>query len=410
VGRRVDAPTANGRPHGLGGEQGNRGTPKEFERTGTLAERRGKGEGSIRKRPDGRWEASVEIEAEPGIARRRKYIYGRTRREVQERLVVYLNELQDGTAAKPNRETVARYLEHWLELKRLSVKPRSLEFYTHYVRAHIIPHVGKVQLTKLSEKQIETMYAQLHVKLAAQTVQHCRAVLRNALNHAVRRRLIPRNPATLAEAPRVPRHEIKPLGAEEVKRFLTEAQEDRLCALYLLAVTSGLRQGELYGLRWSDIDFPREAIRVNATLHRQVKAWELAEPKSATSRRMVAIPRFVIEALKEHRKRQVEERLASRAWQENELVFCSIRGTPLRPQNVQRRSFKPLLRKAGLPDIRFHDLRHTAASLLLRAGEHPKVVQERLGHSSIALTMDLYSHLIDNMQAAAAEKLQRLLG
>jgi integrase len=193
------------------------------------------------------------------------------------------------------------------------------------------------------------------------------------------------------------------LAPDQVIRLLAAAKDDRLEALYVLAVTTGLRQGELLGLQWEDVDFPGAALHVRHTLHELNGRLWIGEPKTKRACRQVDLPAIAVVALRGHRERMlIEDR-------SDGLVFCDTQGGPLRKSNLLRRSFLPLLKRAGLPAIRFHDLRHTAATLLLAQGVHPKIVQERLGHSNIALTLDTYSHVLPGMGREAASKLDALL-
>jgi integrase len=240
--------------------------------------------------------------------------------------------------------------------------------------------------------------------VSARVRQLTHAVLRRSLKQALKWGLIQRNPCDAVDAPRVAKREISPLTAQQVQVFLKAAKRDRLYALYVTAIATGLRQGELFALRWSDVDLKRRVISVRYTLVETSSERFLAEPKSAKSRRQVDVPQFAIEALVDHRKRMIAEGLAAFEW-----VFCDTQGGQLRRSNVIRTSMKPILKRAKLSGVRFHDLRHTSATLLLSQGVHPKIVQERLGHSQISLTLDTYSHMLPTMQLEAAGKLDRLL-
>jgi integrase len=262
-------------------------------------------------------------------------------------------------------------------------------------------------LAKLTPQQIAACYGDLLAKgLAPRTVQYAHAVLHRALDQAVRWNLIVRNPTDAVDAPRPQRKEIAVLNAEQAQRFLDAAKGDRLHALYVLALMTGMRQGELLGLRWQDVDLGAGSVSVRRTLVRTSQGWSWAEPKTAKGRRTVALPAIAVEALRQHRIKQLEERLrAGSIWDDHDLVFPNHTGKPLERQNVVKRSFRPLLNRAGLPANR---LRHSAATLLLLLGEHPKVVQERLGHSTIGVTMDTYSHVLPDMQRKAADRLDTL--
>ncbi len=236
------------------------------------------------------------------------------------------------------------------------------------------------------------------------------AVLRRALKQALKWELVARNAAQLVDAPRVAQREIESFTPEQAKTFLDAIRGDRLEALYSVALAVGLRKGEILGLKWSDVDLDKRTLTVRASLQRINGALILVEPKSRQSRRTVALPRTVTDALRPHRARQFQERLlACSLWQDHGLVFPTTIGTPMDTRNLTRH-FKRALQGAGLPLRRFHDLRHSCASLLLAQGVHPRVVMEILGHSQISLTMNTYSHVIDELQHEAAAQIDAVLG
>ena len=226
----------------------------------------------------------------------------------------------------------------------------------------------------------------------------------SALVTAVRWGLVIRNVAEAVDRPTVPKHEITPLDVEQAKKFLEAAESDRLHSLYVLALTTGCRQGELFGLEWSDIDLKAGTLMVRRTLVELSGKITTNEPKTAKGRRLIELPGMAVESLWQHKAKLMVEGLASCPF-----VFPDSEGNHLRRQNVLRRSFQPILKRTGLKDVRFHDLRHSSATLLLSAGVHPKVVQERLGHSQIGVTMDTYSHVLPTMQREASGKLDGLL-
>ena len=374
-----------------------------------MTKQRGHGEGSISQRLDGRWRAEISLEGGG-----RKTYYGKTRREVADKLKEALRDQQQGTLVTGANQTVATFLERWLaDSVKPSVRPRTHEGYCQQVRVHIIPALGKLHLTKLTAQHLQTHYqAQLAAGLSSSSVRQQHAILHRALEQAARWRLVARNVADLVDAPQPARKEMQPLDTGQVRRFLIAAAEDRFYALYCLAVTTGMRQSELLGLAWVDVDLDRASLAVRQQLVRvQGEGFRLAEPKTGKGRRAITLPPFVVDALRQHRKRQLEERLAlGPEWEEQGLVFPNELGKPAERSNLVQRSFQPILEKAGLPRIRFHDLRHTAATLLLSEGTHPKIVQERLGHSTIAITLDVYSHVLPSMQIETASKLEGLLG
>jgi len=245
--------------------------------------------------------------------------------------------------------------------------------------------------------------------LSPRSVEYAFSVLSRALNVALRWDLVPRNVCKSATPPRVPKHEIKPLLPEEARQFLAAIKGDRLEAMYVVALALGLRKGECLGLRWNDVDLDAGNLNVRYALQRLKGKVELVEPKSERSRRQIALPEFALRALKAHRARQLEERLlAGTKWQDTAHVFANALGAPLDPRQINR-DFRRALTKAGLSAQRFHDLRHTAATLLLVQGVHPRVVMELLGHSQISLTLGTYSHVSPALQREAADKMNALL-
>jgi integrase len=269
-----------------------------------------------------------------------------------------------------------------------------------------------VILSRLTPQQVQQLYAQkLSAGLSPTTVAHLHAVLHRALGAALRLGLVQRNVTELVDAPHVSPPEMQVLTPEQARIFLQAASTDRLEALYVLAITSGMRLGELLAVKWRDVDLDRGSLQVRATLQHTDEGYNFFQPKTKRSRRHVTLTRGAVEALRRHRARQAEERLlAGAGWKDLGLIFTNTAGGPLHKSNLHFRSFKPLLQAAGLPPIRFHDLRHTAATLLFLQGVHPKVVSEMLGHASVSITLDLYSHVLPNMQRDASDALDRLLG
>ena len=259
-------------------------------------------------------------------------------------------------------------------------------------------------MSKLRPTHVQGLYATLQQNSVSPRMrQIVHAVLSRALKQAVRMRTIPLNPCNAVDRPRAPRREMTALDAGQVKKLFETARGDPLEALYVTAVGTGARLGELLGLKWVDIDFESKTVSIQRTLLDLNGRLEVGDTKTPRSRRRIDLPDFVVTALKNHRLRSPAQPHPT-AW-----VFSDANGGPLRKSNFTRRSFRPLLKKAGLPPIRFHDLRHTAASLLFAEGVHPKVVQERLGHATIAITLDTYSHVIPTMQKEAATQLDALL-
>jgi integrase len=360
--------------------------------------RRGQGEGSIYRRPDGRWVAVLDLGWRDG-KRTRKYLYGRTREQVARRLARALVQQQQGHEFANERLTLEQFLGRWLEAKRGTVRPGTWSRYEELVGLHVNPKIGRRRLARLRPEQLQQFYGELQASRSPATVLKVHRMLHSAFKLAVRWGAMPQNTTELVIAPAVGRHEFDTFTAEQARRFLQAAQGDRLEALYVLAITTGMRQGELLGLRWQDVDLERRRLQ----LVRQLKTRQ--------SRRAVLLPELAATALVDHRARQAAEReQQGTCWEEHGLVFPNLAGRPLNPTNLRQRSFFPLLARAGLPRIRFHDLRHSCATLLLGEGVHPKIVSDLLGHSQIGITLDLYSHVTATMQAVAAEAMGRLLG
>jgi integrase len=372
--------------------------------------KRGHHEGSIYQRQDGRWTASLTLGYENGKRKRKSY-YGKTQREVREQLTAARHAQQQGMPLATDRQTVGRFLDRWLnESAKPTLRPRTYTSYAQLIRLHLAPELGRISLAKLSPQEVqELLNRKLAAGLSPRTVQYLHAVLRRALNQAVKWGLVPRNVATLVDPPRVQRADVRPFTPEEARAFLGAVQGDRLEALYTVALAIGLRQGEALGLRWQDVDLEAGALSVRTALQRVDGRLQLVEPKSATSRRTIALPQIASITLRAHRSNQLQERLfAGESWQESGLVFTTRLGKPLIARNVFR-AFQRVLARAGIPHQRFHDLRHTCATLLLAQGIHPRVVMEILGHSQISLTMNTYSHVVPTLQKEAAIRMDDLL-
>jgi len=358
-----------------------------------------------------RWVASLTVGWDTAGRRKRMRYSAKTRREVAAWLAERLAERGKGLLVEPSRQTVAGFLETWLEdAVRPRRAPRTFETYAGICRGHVIPAIGKVLLAKLTPQHLLRLYNQERAAGHNRTALMIHSVLHAAFDQAVKWGLLARNPADGVQRPQHHSRKMRSLTLEEAGRFLDAAKGNRLEALFVLAVSVGLRQGELFGLRWGDIDLTAGTLQVQRTLAQIDGAFVFGEPKSETSRRKVALPAIALAALKKHRATQAAEKLVlAEVWADPELVFTTRIGAPLVRSPFTRRSFKPLLTKAGLPDMRFHDLRHTAASLLLAAGENMKVIQELLGHARFATTADTYAHTLPDQNRQAAETMDRLL-
>ena len=355
-----------------------------------MAKRRSKGEGTIYQRPDGLWVAQITL---PNGKRKTKY--SKTQKVVKDWLLTQRNALQQGVWVKDDTLTISNFFDRFLsDTLRYKVKPKTYQSYSSLIRLHINPVVGHLRLVELRPYHLQDLYSKkIESGLSKRTVQYIHAVVHRGLDQAFRWGIVTRNVADLVESPRPERKELKVFSIEQCRTFLEGIKNDRLFPFYSLAIGCGLRLGELIPLQYSDFNFENSTLSVNRTLQRVSGQTIIGEPKSEKSRRIVAVPAFALETLKKSEG----------------YVFTTGNGTLFSPRNIQRH-FANTLVKLGLPKIRFHDLRHTFASIMLQLPNvHPKAVQEALGHSTISMTLDLYSHLIPSMQKDAAEKLDKVL-
>ena len=368
--------------------------------------RRGNGEGTICKRSDGRWVAAVSYPDGP-----RKWIYGATRAEVDAKLTAAKRARDQGLPASEERRTLGAFLIEWLEASRSTLRARTWVRYEELVRLHIIPELGHVALARLGPEQLQRLYAaKLAGGLSPTTVHHVHAVVHRALSQAERWGRVPRNVASLVDGPRVARREMATLTEEQLRRLDDAIAGDELEGLFVVAFTTGMRLSEILGLRWRDVDLDRAEIQLRSTLEWSGDEFGFSEPKTRGSRRHILLTAHAIASLRRHRVRQAAARLAAgAAWGDYDLVFTNVVGQPV-AESTLRLVYRAALKRAGLPRIRFHDLRHTAATIALGRGVHPKVVSEMLGHSRIAVTLDLYSHVTPTMQREAVAAMDAAMG
>ncbi len=367
--------------------------------------------GSIIRR-NGRYGYRIDLGADPSTGKRRQSSKQgfRTKREAERALDTQLASLETGTVVGRSAVTVERFLEDWLGSQRARLKETSWASYklaTDRVKARL----GKVKLQALTPMQIEIFYSDLAVAgthskrpLSAKTIRNTHTVLRKALSDAERLGLVNRNAAASAKPP-VPQYVAhRTWSVDEVRQFLARTEHDRLVATYVLLVTTGMRRGEALGLRWRDLDLHASEVAVVQTLTTVGTRTLISTPKTASSRRVIYLDESTVNTLRSHRSRQNRERLAIGAdWtNEGDFVFTDELGEPLHPDWLTR-EFKRVAKSAGLPLIRLHDLRHTYATLALKGGVHPKIVSERLGHATVAITLDLYSHVTPAIAREAAD-------
>jgi integrase len=368
--------------------------------------------GQIIKRGERTWLVRVPLGRDATGKRRtfNKTVKG-TKKQAQEYLAEILHKQSRGDLVERNREPVADYLRRWITTIAVPrVRARTAEDYRSIVEAHLVPAFGSLQLSQLTVDAIQRLYAEMGASgLSPRTVRYVHSVLNSALAHAVRVGQLARNPAALATLPRNRRREMRAMSPADASRFLNAAAGDRFEALWCLLLTGGLRPGEALALQWTDLD--GDTVRVQRSLVRlRGGTWAFDEPKTARARRSVLLPAGAVALLRLHKAKQNESRLsAGSRWTDHGLVFCTATGEPLEWRVISRRYLRPILSAVGIQALRPYDLRHSCATLLLASGENPKVVSERLGHSSVALTSDVYSHVLPDMQQKAAEQLERML-
>ena len=371
-----------------------------------MARRRANGEGSIYPRTDGRWEGYISI---GGL--KRQFFLGRTHGEVKAKLDVARKAKLDGVPTKFERKRFSDFIDDWLASVQSSLKARTWTRYEQLIRVHAKPAIGKLQLEKITPQHVQRLYAKMLENGSAEaTVLQLHAVLHKAFKQAVRWDLVGRNVLDAVVRPKRQRQEMKTFSPEQARRFLEAAHGDRYEALFVLALTTGMRQGELLALGWDDIDLDNGVVHLQRSVQRTKAGFQVTDPKTRGSRRQIELAAIATRALEAHRVNQTAERLLTGSgWKDEGLVFATKTGGYVDASHVLRHCFYPLLDRASLPRIRFHDLRHTAATLMMAQGTHPKVVSEMLGHSTIAITMDLYSHVSPTMQQNAVAALDSLL-
>lgn len=377
--------------------------------------------GYIEQRGENSWRVVVDLgrDALGKKDRIRETVRG-TKEEAEVRLAALILEVDSGCYVEPSKMTLGEFLSRWLEDHvQHSVRQSTYDMYETLVRLHIAPDIGHVRLDKLSPMDLQSFIARKRTgpradgkpgKLSSSTVRHIYNILRIALRCAVKWQVLARSPLDAVDAPRVERRPIRYWEPAEVSQFLRAARGERLYAAFHLALTTGMRRGEILGLTWKDVSLEASTVAVRQALVRTSQGNKIQEPKTAGSRRVIALPHETVEALRRHKEAQAEEKdLFEEAYEERGLVFPSYSGTPLDPRNFVR-TFERVIAIAGVPKIAFHDLRHTHATLLLQAGVHPKVVAERLGHTEIGTTLDTYSHVLPSIQRDAANAMSAIIG
>jgi integrase len=375
------------------------------ERTETkksAQKRRDRGDGSIYTRADGRFVGSLRL---PNG--KRKDFYGKTKQEVKEKLKKAQAQMEQGTLVTAKQQSVASYLEYWLTIKQSNVRASTVVSYRGIIHNHIVPHIGYIKLQKLTGDHIQALYSTLLEKgLSPTTVGMVHTVLVSSCKDAVKWKRIGVSPCESVTSPRQVQKDMKFLTVEQAQHLLDAAHGHTLEAMIVLAVLTGMRRGELFALHWEDINFRKGTIHVHRSLSYKnadglgcVYREEL--PKTAAGSRTIPLPDIALEVLKVHKARQNKQRLqCGDAWKNLDVVFCTGVGSYYNQSN-HHKVFRKILEAAGLPVIRFHDLRHSAATILLSMGVNPKVIQERLGHASVTITLGRYAHVTASMQNEA---------
>ncbi len=377
--------------------------------------------GHITKRSEGSYSIVLDVGTDPATGRRKQQrvtVKG-SKKDAEKRLSELLHQLDNGIFIRPGKTTLSEYLERWVkEYAWPNLSPRTAEGYEHIIRRHLIPALGNIPLTQIKPEHLQKYYSEKlsggrcdgNGGLSARTVRHHHVTLHTALESAVKWGLLVRSPADAVTPPRYQRHEMHTLDEQEIHTLLEAAKSTSYYTLYYMALYTGMRRSELLALRWSDIDLLTCELSVTRTLHHlRDGSFIYRQPKTAKSRRMIALSPSTALVLKEYKeKEKTDHLLMGVPLKVSDLVFSHIDGEPLLPDTVTREWIR-LTRRVGLPEIRLHDARHTHASLMLKQGIHPKIVSERLGHSSIVITLDTYSHVSPGLQEAAALKFDELV-
>lgn len=372
-----------------------------------MPKRKGPNEGMIRKRPDETWEARISLGYDVLTGKRKtKSFYGKTQVEVRNKLVKAQHAQIQGLPVAVEQQTVSQFLQDWLDnVVSPSLRPKTVCSYKQIVENHLKPGLGRIQLVKLSPQQVQKFLVAKHS--SGISAEHLRRVLRTALTHAYRMELIPRNAAAMVKPPTRQTREFAILNQGQVRKFVEQCSSSYLGPLFTLAVATGLREGELLGLSWTDIDLQKFVLTVRKQLQLNSDGKpELVELKTEKSRRTLALPMVAVEALRLQQEQQrMESYDPSGQW--SNLVFRNSAGAPLDPSRI-RKELKAVLENAKLPHIRFHDLRHSAASLMKEAGADLHTIKNQLGHSQIAITANLYTHVAPSVLRDAADQVQSL--
>ena len=370
-----------------------------------MAKKRANSEGSIYKRANGTWSVQATLQGH------RLSQTFKTQGECQEWLKKTRGQIDDGMTLASTKISLREFLPGWLTSTKTTIGPRTWQHYEQLIRTYIIPNLGEIKVRDLRPENIQAFYNRLFDgEVGVYTIRKIHITLHGALQQAVKTGMIGRNPASFAQPPKEPANEMSILNESQVSQLLVAAQGHRLEALIHLAVISGMRQMELLGLKWSDLDWIKQTLKIERQLLKpNGNGVKFSAPKTRYGKRSIALGKKTVEILRKHyEQQQADQHKAGEAWKEYGLIFTTQNGTPINARNLLR-DYKKLLHSAGLPPIRFHDLRHTAASILLNQGVPVIIVSRRLGHARASITLDIYGHLIPTMQNEVAEMIDDLV-
>ncbi|PFK49394.1 site-specific integrase [Bacillus thuringiensis] len=368
--------------------------------------------GSVKKdKRTGKYFYIVDIGIDPltGKRKQKKKRGFITKKEAENALTKLLSEVHTGTYVEPSKLLYGEYLENWFNTKKHSVGIQTANVLKGYLNSRIIPSLGNIKLAKLTSLHMQNYVNSLRNEgLKRGTIEKIIKIIRNSLEHAIDLELISKNVAVKTKLPKADKEELTVWNEQEVQLFLKVTQDSRYSIVFHMALVTGMRQGELLGVRWKDVDLEKGHLIISQTLSHDGKTFLLGG-KTKSSLRKILLPASTVAKLKKHRAVVLKEKLSQgEEYQDNDLVMCTPSGMPINPANI-RRSLNALIKKAAVPKIRFHDLRHTHATLLLAKGVNVKVISERLGHSNIKITLDTYSHVLPTMQEHAVNKIEEIL-
>lgn len=379
-----------------------------------MTKRNAQGAGSIRERKDGLWEARYTVGRNPATGKQvRRSVYGKTQQEVRKKLTAITSDLDNGVFTEPSKLTFGNWLKIWLDEYCVSIKPRTKSLYENCIEYRIKPFLGSVKLQKLKPAMIQKFYNDaLNGKqdnkkaISPKTVKNLHGIVHKALQQAVEIGYIKLNPAAVCVLPKVQKAKINPMDEQQTKLFIKAIANEPLRRLFLVALFTGMREGEVIGLTWDNVDLKNGTIYITQQLQRHDGEYKLMPPKNSKSRLIVPAP-YIMDILKEEQTAQKENRLkAGPLWEnKNGFVFTNAIGGHYSQQYVHKK-FKNVVQFIEMPSLRFHDLRHTYAVAAIRAGDDIKTVSENLGHASVAFTLDIYGHVTDEMRQSSAERMQ----